>query len=110
MYIKTKNLFAPHNYAIFASANIFQNCTKPRFLLFRVGWRKTTLAYYKDAKNNLSGEKTCQMFMSTIIEVIKDRNNTIKNDVINLEAMDQMYENNTEKMLKEVMPGKSSGK
>ena len=48
--------------------------------------------------------------MSTIIEVIKDRNNTIKNDVINLEAMDQMYENNTEKMLKEVMPGKSSGK
>ena len=68
------------------------------------------MAYYKDAKNNLSGEKTCQMFMSTIIEVIRDRNNTIKNDVINLEAMDQMYENNTEKMLKEVMPGKSSGK
>ena len=75
------------------------------FLIYSNGWKKTTLAYHKEARTNWSGSNTCGNFMSTVIKMADAEK--ISTFQIRLDATDKLYQNDTEEVLRENMKDKS---
>ena len=68
-------------------------------MFFRYNWSKVALAYNKNGATNWSGNNTCFLFMSSIVEVAKGKNITM--DTVRLDETDKLYPNDPKKMLEE---------